>query len=104
MAIALIYPHIEAPEDGPARLTRIPRVRVAQLVADYLAYGWSPEEMCRQHPYLTLSEAHTVMAYYFDNSGRIDRELRDEVDQSKRERLDAGPSALATRLRAEGRL
>jgi uncharacterized protein (DUF433 family) len=92
------------PEDGLARLIRVPRVRVSQLVADYLAYGWSPEEMCRQHPYLTLSEAHTVMAYYFDNNERIDQELRDEVEESKRERIGAGPSALATRLRAEGRL
>ena len=85
MAIATLYPHIEVPEGGSARLIRVPRVRVAQLIADYLAYGWSPEEMCRQHPYLTLSEAHTVMAYYFDNSEPIDRELRDEVEQSKRE-------------------
>jgi hypothetical protein len=104
MATTLVYPHIEVPENEPARLQRVPRVRVAQLIADYLAYGWSPEEMCRQHPYLTLSEAHTVMAYYFDNSDQIDRELRDELEQSKRERLIAGPSALAQRLRAQGRL
>jgi len=104
MAAALVYPHIETPDGESARLRRIPRVRVSQLIADYLAYGWSPEEMCRQHPYLTLSEAHTVMAYYFDNPDPIDRELRAEVEQSQRERLAAGPSPLAQRLRAEGRL
>src|SRR5947209_605451 len=104
MATALLYPHIETPEGEPARLARVPRVRVSQLIADFLAYGWSPEEMCRQHPYLTLSEAHTVMAYYFDNAEQIDGELRDEVEQSRSDRLTAGPSPLATRLRAEGRL
>ena len=45
----LSYPHIEKQSDQPARLLRIPRVRVAQIVMDYLAYGWSPDEMCRQH-------------------------------------------------------
>jgi uncharacterized protein (DUF433 family) len=104
MATATLYPHIEVPQDGSARLMRVPRIRVSQLVADYLAYGWSPEEMCRQHPYLMLSEAYTVMAYYFENSEAIDRELGDEVEQSKRERASAGPSELASRLRAQGRL
>src|ERR1700735_1917446 len=102
MITALVYPHIEVPEGGSARLSRVPRVRVSQLIADYLAYGWSPEEMCRQHPYLTLSEAHTVMAYYFDNAEQIDEELANEVAESKQRRLDAKPSALAIRLRAEG--
>ena len=30
------------------RLRRLPRIRVAQIVMDYLAYGWSVEEICRQ--------------------------------------------------------
>ena len=27
---------------------------------DYLSHGWSPDEMCRQHPYLTPAEAQVV--------------------------------------------
>jgi hypothetical protein len=50
MIIAPVYPHIEKPDDEPARLARVPRVRISQIVADYLARGWSPEEMCRRHP------------------------------------------------------
>ncbi|MEQ8756599.1 MAG: hypothetical protein RID09_24205 [Coleofasciculus sp. G1-WW12-02] len=41
MTSKVIYPHIEKAEGQPARLQRIPRVRVAQIVMDYLAYGWS---------------------------------------------------------------
>ncbi|MCW6051475.1 hypothetical protein K4039_15600 [Lyngbya sp. CCAP 1446/10] len=53
MTLQVIYPHIEKPGVGePARLQRIPRVRISQIVMDYLAYGWSVEEMCRQHSYL----------------------------------------------------
>lgn len=49
MTVALAYPHIQKPPGEPARLKRLPRVRVAQIVMDYLAHGWSPDEMCRQH-------------------------------------------------------
>jgi len=32
--------------------------------------GWSVEEMCHQHPYLSLAEAHAAMAYSFRPSRR----------------------------------
>jgi uncharacterized protein (DUF433 family) len=104
MANVLAYPHIEKPDNEPARLQRVPRVRVSQIVADYLAHGWSPEEMCRQHLYLTLAEAHTAMAYYFDHREEIDRELEEELKQSEASRLSAPPSKFLLRMRAEGRL
>ncbi len=44
--LSLTYPHIKKIEPQPARLQRIPRIRVAQIVMDYLAYGWSVEELC----------------------------------------------------------
>ena len=104
MISAPVYPHIEKPDNEPARLVRVPRVRVSQIVADYLAHGWSPEEMCRQHPYLTLSEAHTAMAYYFDQQEEIDRELVAELEQADKDRASASPSPFVTRMRALGRL
>ncbi|HZU38285.1 MAG TPA: hypothetical protein VFA18_20340 [Gemmataceae bacterium] len=48
MTTTLAYPHIEKPDGSPAHLQRVPRVRVAQIVMDSLAHGWSAEEMCRQ--------------------------------------------------------
>ena len=81
MLAPLSYPHIEKSENQPARLQRLPRIRVAQIVMDYLAYGWSVEEICRQHPYLTPSEAHTAMGYYFDHQAEIDSEISDEWAQ-----------------------
>lgn len=47
--LVLSYPHIEKSDNQPARLQRLPRIRVAQIVMDYLAYGWSVDEMCCQH-------------------------------------------------------
>nr|WP_265579929.1 hypothetical protein [Romeria gracilis] len=38
-ASELTYPHIQKPAGTPARLVSHPRIRVAQIVMDYLAYG-----------------------------------------------------------------
>ncbi|HJT34899.1 MAG TPA: DUF433 domain-containing protein [Pirellulales bacterium] len=67
MADAVVYPHIFKQDGQPARLERHPRVRIAQIVMDYLAYGWSADEIHRQHPRLALAEVHAAMGYYYDN-------------------------------------
>ena len=102
MALELTYPHIEKPDGQPARLQRLPRIRVAQLVMDYLAHGWSADEMCRQHPYLTPAEAHAAMAYYFDHAGEIDAEIRAEWEEVTRLRSQAPRSPFFLRMRAKG--
>jgi hypothetical protein len=104
MALELSYPHIEKLEGEPARLQRIPRIRVAQIVMDYLAYGWSPDEMCRQHPYLHPVEAHVAMAYYFDHQDEIDREIQTEWQQVQQDRSQSTRSPFFLRLRAKGLL
>jgi uncharacterized protein (DUF433 family) len=104
MPTAAAYPHIEKSANEPAHLARVPRIRISQIVADYLAHGWSPEEMCRQHPYLTLAEAHTAMAYYFDHQDEIDKELQEELDRAEKNRSSAAPSKFVVRMRALGRL
>ena len=104
MTSGVIYPHIERLEGQPAQLQRIPRVRVAQIVMDYLAYGWSPDEMCRQHPYLRLSEAYAAMAYYFDHQDEIDGEIRAEWEQAQQAKSQASLSPFFVRMRAKGQL
>src|SRR4051794_14291892 len=101
MAIEIAYPHITT-GDGPARLSRLPRIRVAQIAMDYLAHGWSAEEMCRQHPPLTLGEIHSAMAYYFDHQEEVDTEIRSKWEKNRLERPSAGASPFAARLRANG--
>jgi Protein of unknown function (DUF433) len=101
MSTSLKYPHIEKIEGEPARLERLPRIRVALIVMDYLEHGWSVEEMCRQHPHLTLAEAHAAMAYYFDHEAELEREIREEINQVEREQSNAQRSPIYYRLRAQ---
>ena len=104
MAPQITYPHIEKSQNQPAYLQRLPRIRVSQLVMDYLAHGWSVEELCRQHSYLRPAEAYAAMGYYFDNQDEIESEIRAEWQQIRQEKLQAPDSPFVTRMRAKGLL
>src|SRR5579862_4287019 len=88
MVNAIAYPHIVKENGKPARLENFPRVRVAQIVMDYLAYGWSADEIHRQHPHLALAEVHAAMGYYYDNPEEVDAEMAAELEEVDRA-LDA---------------
>jgi len=102
MPVETTYPHIEKLAGEPARLRRTPRVRVAQIAMDYLAYGWSPDEMVRQHPNLSKAEAHAAMAYYFDHQKEIDAEIEAEVRSAGASLKESSDSPLRLRLQAKG--
>ena len=104
MAIDATYPHIEKQPDQPACLKRLPRVRIAQIVMDYLAYGWSADEMCRQHPDLTRAEAHAAMTYYFDHQTEVDAEIQSEYRDAEASAKQASDSPIRLRLREQGLL
>jgi hypothetical protein len=102
MGVVITYPHIVKPVTAPAHLERVPRITVATIVKDYLFYGWSIEEMCRQHAYLKPAEAHSAMAYFFDHTEEILAEISsDEELVSKAEFKD---SPFVLRMRALGKL
>ena len=56
-------------------------VKVIEVVLDKVAYGWSPEEMHRQHPHLSLAKIHAALAYYYDHQAEMDA----EIERQKRE-------------------
>jgi hypothetical protein len=69
---------------------------------DYLAHGWSPDEMCRHHPHLSPQEAHAAMMYYYDHQAEIDEEIRAELVETEQMRAAASPSPFLTKMRAKG--
>jgi hypothetical protein len=72
---------------------------------DYIAYGWSVEEICRQHLYLTLAEAHAAMSYYFDHQEEIDQEITLEWQQVQENMTNqAAKSPFYVRMKAKGLL
>lgn len=102
MSVALTYPHIVKENGQPARLAEHARVRVAQIVMDYLAYGWSADEIHRQHPHLSLAEVHAAMSYYYDHQAEIDAEITAELEEVDRAQKYPQRSLVWLRLKAQG--
>jgi uncharacterized protein (DUF433 family) len=104
MMIAINYPHILKTEGSPARLERMPRIRVAQIAMDYLFQGWFADEICNQYPHLKPAEVHSAMAYYFDHQAELEKEIEEEVKLAEEWRANTPPSPFVLRLRAQGLL
>ena len=60
------------------------QVKVTEVVLDKIAYGWSPEEIHFQHPYLSLAQIHGALTYYYENQGRLDEQIRRGLEESGR--------------------
>lgn len=85
--------------------THIPRIagttmKVVELVVEQQAYGWSPEELHFQHPYLDLGQIYSALAYYWDHREELDRDIQRRFELSVELRREAGTSSLAERLKA----
>ena len=77
-------------------------MKVVELVMAQMAYGWSPEELHFQHPYLTLGQIHSALAYYWDHKEELDADLEHRWQYAEETRRKAGPSPLAIRLHTQG--
>ncbi len=103
MAVKTEFPHIVLDEEGRPIIEGT-SMKVVELVVERLAYGWSPEELHFQHPYLTLGQIHSALAYYWDHAEELDREIADRLKKVEALEKEAKlqPSPLIARLRAEG--
>lgn len=95
----LPYPHVDIDADGVPFLAGT-TMKVVELVMAQRAHGWSPEELHFQHPYLSLGEIHSALAYYWDHQSDLDRDIERRTRLVEEIREDIGPSPLADRLRA----
>jgi uncharacterized protein (DUF433 family) len=77
-------------------------MKVVELVLERTAYGWSPEELHFQHPYLTLGQIYSALAYYWDHQEELDQDIERRLEFVDRVQRAMGPSSLVARLRAKG--
>jgi uncharacterized protein (DUF433 family) len=73
-------------------------MKVVELVMAQVAHGWSPEELHFQHPYLSLGQIHSALAYYWDHKNELDEDIERRRQYAEDERGKAGPSPLAAKL------
>jgi uncharacterized protein (DUF433 family) len=75
MSTVIQYPHLTLDDDGAARIERM-RYRVIHLAGEHDHYGWSAEEILRQHPDLRLKQVHAALTYFYDHYDRLVEEMR----------------------------
>ena len=72
------YEHIVLDENG-IPLVDGTNLKVTELIVEQSAHGWSPEELHFQHPYLSLGQIHSALAYYWDHRDELDHNIEGSV-------------------------
>ena len=72
--VAVINSLIEIDEKGVPWITGA-NTKVVEVVLDKIAYGWSPEEMHRQHPHLSMAQIHAALSYYYQHQAEVDADI-----------------------------
>jgi len=99
--ITTAYEHIVLNENGVPIIAGT-NMKVIELVVEKIAYGWSPEELQLQHPYLTLGQIYSALAYYWDHQEELDKDIERRLKQVDWMRKTAESTPLIDRLRAKG--
>ena len=97
------YEHVIL-DEGEVPVLRGTTMKVIELVVEKNAYGWSPEELKFQHPYLTLGQVYSALAYYWDHQDELDQEIERRLERVDQMQRGMGPTPLMARLKAKGLL
>ena len=95
------YEHIGLNKEGIPLILGT-TMKVVELVLDHKAYGWSPEELRFQHPYLSMGQLYSALAYYWDHQETLDDDIERRMQMVDELRRSTPPTALEKRLRAKG--
>src|SRR5947207_10852027 len=85
MVIAASYPHIEVDGQGTPRIGKT-RYDVIHLAGEHYHYGWSAEELLRQHPDLRPEEVYSSLTYFYDHYADVVRQLAEIGDRIEKMR------------------
>ena len=102
MVTQTLYAHVVI-EDGVPMIHGT-TMKVVELVLEHLTYGWSPEELKYQHPYLELGQTYSALGYYYDHQGEIGKDIEEDQARIKAYEKKFGTSPLRKKLEAKGLL
>ena len=93
------YKHIVLNDNNVAMIAGT-HTKVIELVLDYQAYGWSPEELQFQHPNFTMGQIHSALAYYWDHQHELDADIERRWQEVKQLQQSRELSPVEKRLKA----
>ena len=95
------YEHVVLDEKGVPIISGT-NMKVIEIVVEKTAYGWSPEELHFQHPYLTLGQIYSALAYYWDHQDELDQDIEQRLVFVNQIRQTTEQTTLITRLKSKG--
>jgi uncharacterized protein (DUF433 family) len=78
MTTATVYPHLTVDDQGNVRVGTT-RYKVKHLAGEHYHYGWTAEELLRQHPDLRPEEVYASLTYFYDHFEEMVDELKAET-------------------------
>src|SRR5262249_37894879 len=95
--------HILIDDKGTAYIDNT-HTRVIMIAMD-MRNGLSPEEIHAAYAYLSLSQIHAALSYYYDHQAELDAEIARDAEKIAAMRSQArGKSSQPTRSELEARL
>jgi uncharacterized protein (DUF433 family) len=91
------YPHIILDASGTARIGQT-RYKVLHLAAEHFHYGWSAEELLRQHPDLRPEEVYAALTFFYDHHDDLVKQMTGQAEAA--EALRAGQTLSRAELLA----
>ena len=98
MSVATTYEHIALNKNGVAVIEGT-TTKIIELILETKAYGWSPEEIHFQHPYLSLGQIYSALAYYYDHLSDFEKEIKSRLEKVEGIRAMVGESKILNKLR-----
>jgi len=99
--LATTYEHIVRNENGVVLIAGT-TTKVIELIEERMAYGWSPEEIYFQHPYLSLGQIHSALAYYWDHAEEMNQEIEHRSHMAETIQQANKISPFVERLKSQG--
>ena len=97
------YKHIQL-DDNDVPIIEGTTMKVVELITSHLTYGWSPEELHFQYPYIALGKIYSALAYYWDHQSALDADIQSRLEKVEHLRQAAPPSRIAQKLKERGML
>lgn len=95
------YEHVALDDKGVPVIAGT-TMKVIELVLGMKAHGWSPEELKFQHPYLSLGQVHSALAYYWDHQDELDADIEKRLEKVDRLKRQTKLPPLLKKLKAQG--
>src|SRR5262245_12041881 len=80
------YSHLNVDDAGVLRIAGS-RYKVLHLAGEHYHYGWSAEELLRQHPDLKPEEVYSALTYFYDHYSELVNQLT-EIGQRAQKQPD----------------